>query len=75
MGENTSIMNDLKHCFGCLKLTRIYTSPTDEIRQCVYVMPNLNANCPCSYCIVKMMCEAHCTDFYTFRSNIKPRRK
>jgi len=66
-------MNHLKHCFGCVKLTDVRYSPPDAIRKCVYLMPNSNGECPCSHCIVKMMCSMRCPSFYNFRQPAKLR--
>jgi len=62
-------MNKLKHCFGCPRLMDILYSHV--IRKCIYTIPNSNGECPCSHCIIKVMCTVRCSDFYTFRQTAK----
>jgi len=59
-------MNDPKHCFGCVKLTNTHRSPTEIKRSCVYLIANPNGDCPCTVCIVKMMCKANCSPLRSY---------
>jgi len=62
-------MNELEYCLGCVKLISIYWAdhPGQTKQVCVYIIPNLNGNCPCTQCIVKVMCQVRCSSFYDFR--------
>lgn len=52
------------NCDGC------FTYPPnidpDDIG-CAHVPDNTNGECPCTRCIIKMMCEEPCHDYLAFR--------
>jgi hypothetical protein len=52
------------NCYGCITFIRE--------SECSYsYINNENSKCPCSQCIVKVMCENMCTDFMSYRNYIR----
>ena len=52
------------HCKGC----KTYNEHTNK---CVAFFPNLKGECPCSNCLVKMICNYGCNNYneYTVKCN------
>jgi len=53
------------YCKGCLG---IRITDEDNIRRwvCTYAVININGECPCSKCIVKVMCKTICDGYRDF---------
>ena len=48
----------MEYCKGCLS-------------KCAYYMAEITSNkCPCTTCLVKMVCNTECTEYTTFFNNI-----
>jgi len=43
----------------------------EKISECSFADYNLNGECPCALCIVKMMCIDVCDIFLTFEAEVK----
>jgi hypothetical protein len=56
-------MNYNDHCEGCC------TSFNSQDESCQLSKHNDSGQCPCSTCIVKVMCEKSCDDFDEFRKD------
>jgi len=63
-------MNELEYCLGCSSLIDVYRPPAQIKQFCVYIISNSKGECPCSRCIVKIMCGVLCPSFYTFRQTV-----
>ncbi len=50
-----------KHCFGC----RAYYTESEEI-QCAFKFSNIDGSCPCTNCIVKVICNQICDPFVDY---------
>lgn len=64
-----SEINEYKNCVGC------YTDTHHETRQgtitvCNIKMLNREGKCPCTRCIIKMVCHDSCDDFDNFRTEV-----
>jgi hypothetical protein len=53
-----------KYCNGCYSILF-----SDIFNECTFHPYNDNGNCPCTKCIIKMMCDDPCDDFSSFRLN------
>ncbi len=51
----------MKHCKGCYAYTRTERSP------CSISGYNKKGECPCTTCIIKVMCNKTCDDFFWFQ--------
>ena len=61
-------------CKGCKIFTRC-PSNIDEIYSCLDMIKDY-INCPCSKCILKVICETPCNEFIEFKShNFKNKNK
>lgn len=56
------------YCNGCCTLT--YLNRFDTETRCTYVDYNNKGQCPCTLCVVKMMCDQHCPFFDVFKKHI-----
>ena len=54
----------MNYCEGCLAYTY---SDGSEMVCCYESKYNINGECPCVKCIVKMMCLSICDDYKEFR--------
>jgi len=62
----------INYCEGCL--THIFIEDNmdiEKISECSFADYNLNGECPCNLCIVKMMCIDVCDIFLTFEAEVK----
>jgi hypothetical protein len=66
-------MNYNGHCEGCL--SHIYFLEKGEVIYCTLKEYNDEGQCPCSRCIVKMICEHACNDYHAFRNDTIDRRR
>jgi len=57
----------INHCEGCL-------TTTSKTTYCTFIFYNNEGQCPCSKCIVKMMCERACYRFMTFKMGVRGRK-
>jgi len=58
-----------KHCYGCSKHKR-YASDC-SIKHCAFRLPN-DGQCPCTDCVIKVMCQKQCADWLSFRDDVFP---
>ena len=49
------------YCMGCKTLH--YINKFNEVTHCRFQTSNVEGKCPCSECIVKMMCDTDCPTF------------
>ena len=56
-------MND--HCVGCIS----YIASKYDL-YCLYSRYSTNGECPCSECVIKVMCKDPCNEFENFRVRI-----
>jgi len=59
MGKARFITNEI--CEGCL--TSIVPEDEDHIYPCNNMAYNIDGSCPCTICIVKMVCCEECDDY------------
>ena len=52
----------VNYCEGCFSLT--FNEFLDECKFCAY---NPEGQCPCTHCIIKVMCDVQCDNFAVFR--------
>lgn len=57
----------MNYCEGCFSY--IYSTDTGEMLCCMFKVFNDEGQCPCTLCVVKMMCENACNDYHVFRNN------
>ncbi len=50
-----------KFCEGC----KIYSYESGDVR-CEYIDHNKDASCPCTTCVVKVMCSEECIKFKSY---------
>jgi len=56
-----------KHCNGCLTNSEyVHSGP-----HCGMMSFNDKGECPCVNCIIKMMCETLCQDFFHFKTKME----
>ena len=60
-------MTEPIYCEGCLTLTNANII-------CTFAHDNAEGQCPCTVCIIKMMCTEVCYKFVLFRYNVRPMR-
>lgn len=65
------------NCNGC---SNLFNSRLGKGNRCDLAKINTNGDCPCTHCLVKMVCDSPCKDFYIFRGgyileSLKYRRK
>lgn len=61
-----------KHCNGCSTYkVKINDRHNDKTLLCGYSYDNIDGICPCTNCIIKVMCEHMCTAFITFAERMK----
>jgi len=53
-----------EHCKGCLT----YGEKYDKCEGSIASLFNLKGKCPCSNCLVKMMCRKSCNDYNRFEN-------
>jgi len=68
-------MVDYSHCTGCLTFIDFISAGSEFKRRCHYSTYNEEGQCPCSTCIIKMMCQNICVDFHTFENSVKSKRE
>jgi len=56
-----------ENCNGCI----IYEFVESKNLRCGLSVKNFNGECPCSECVVKMMCSEECVDFKWFAKRLK----
>jgi len=61
-------MTDIDYCEGCATYHLYHHSYGPTL--CRYA-DNNNDKCPCSLCIIKMMCKTVCDDFKDFTHNTR----
>ena len=59
-------MDISKHCDGCMSLVH-----NDILDICGFCNYNQNGECPCTLCVVKVMCDTSCDVFDVFKSTYK----
>ena len=59
-----------KYCIGCS--CYYYTNVTGSQYYCTTGIKNDEGQCPCTLCIVKMMCQKSCLEFTEFRKKGYP---
>ena len=67
--ENKDLTKD---CKGCLSM-----DPSDLKLPCIYMSyfkTNQNGKCPCSNCLVKVVCEEACEDLMQLAKEIRTKR-
>lgn len=52
-----------KYCKGCITNNQF----SHEGPYCGIMRFNYNGQCPCSVCVIKVMCEVPCEDFESFK--------
>lgn len=57
-------MTDNKHCFGCVAYNTL-SNPKDKV-QCAFSFSNIDGRCPCTTCIVKVLCNEICDLFVDY---------
>lgn len=57
------------HCIGCSAYIRS-VSVLGETNYCSFRSDNSNGTCPCTECIVKVMCNDTCQNFYIWKDYI-----
>ena len=55
----------INHCIGCSAY--IFDDSLSIISYCSFRKYNDNGTCPCSECVVKMMCNDPCSGFFLCR--------
>jgi len=55
-------------CYGCSVYTIEYNG---DLLYCDYIDRNIDGMCPCTKCVVKMMCINGCSDHLTYAINCK----
>jgi len=64
-------MSTNKYCKGCYTLSYVYLyGPKLE---CTYVRYNKDGQCPCTKCIVKMICQQGCPEYDTYKRRFNSR--
>ena len=58
------------YCNGCLTKS----GPAPEL-DCVYIRFNENGVCPCTHCVIKVMCDIQCEDYDTWTKPLEVKFK
>ena len=53
-----------KHCFGCIAYHEVYEFEKDV--ECSFQFSNIDGLCPCTNCIVKVICNQICDPFVDY---------
>lgn len=57
----------MDYCDGCFSY--VYSVSRGKILYCSFKEYNEEGQCPCTTCVVKVMCEHACNDYHVFRNN------
>jgi len=61
-------MTNVDYCKGCA--TYKVKNSSDKLIPCSYLPDNIDGNCPCTECIIKVMCEHMCDRYISFAKHI-----
>lgn len=56
----------MNYCEGCAT----YLAQNENHHDCPYYKDNQDSSCPCSNCLVKMMCGDPCDDYETWIDSV-----